>query len=168
MSTEEITIQGYVYKAPMRYAAGHALKENEAVALNQLLHNNLRNNFGQKVTKAKKDAEANGKQIDAAALQTQWDEFAARYEFGTRAGKGGTTPADPAEHLALVRAKDIVRRAAKEKDLKWSAAQIDEAASQLLAKQGPSGTLITAAKQQVEAEKSVAADMLASVMPAAT
>lgn len=165
MSTEEITIQGQTYKVPLRYKGGDILKDNEAVALNQLLHNNLRNNFSQKVNKARKAA--NGADPDYAKLQADLDEFAARYEFGMRAGGKTSTATDPAEHRALVSAKDIVRRAAKEKQLQWTVAQIEEAAHQLLAKQGPQGPLITAARAQVEAEKSVAADMLASVVPAA-
>jgi hypothetical protein len=164
MPTEEITIQGQAYKVPLRYAAGHVLKDNEATALNQLLHNNLRNNFSQKVVKATKAAD--GGTVDVAALQAQLDEFAARYEFGMRMTKGGA-PVDPAEHLAMVRARDIVRRAVKDKGLQWTAAQVDEAASQLLAKQGADGALISAARQQIEAEKSVATEMLAEVMPQA-
>jgi hypothetical protein len=167
MNHEEITIQGQAYRVPLRYAAGHTLKDNEATALNQLLHNNIRNNFSQKVLKATKAAEAEGTEVDHAGLQQQLDDFCNRYEFGTRLGKGGTTPADPAEHLAMSRARVIVRSAIKEKGLQWTGTQIEEAARQLLAKQGPGGPLLTAAKQQLEAEKSVASEILTEIVPAA-
>ena len=57
---EQIIIQGVTFNVPTPYAEGHVLATNEASALNQLLHENLRNNFASKV-KAKRgdDAERN-------------------------------------------------------------------------------------------------------------
>ena len=46
---DQITIQGQVFRVPLRYKAGDVLKENEAGALNQTYHENLRNNFASKV-----------------------------------------------------------------------------------------------------------------------
>src|SRR5262245_42373901 len=79
-SYDQITIKGTVFRVPIRYAAGHVLTEGEAGALNQTLHENLRNNFAKKVA----DGQEAGLPVDT--LQQQLDDYAAEYQFGARAG----------------------------------------------------------------------------------
>src|SRR6476646_11844528 len=75
---DEITIQGQVFRVPLRYAAGHTLTEGEASALNQTLHENLRNNFAKKVNEG---TEAG---VPKETLQQQLDDYANDYQFGVR------------------------------------------------------------------------------------
>jgi len=61
---KEITIKDELFTVPVPYTAGHVLSENEANALNQTYHENLRNNFAGVVTAAKKAAEESGAAVD--------------------------------------------------------------------------------------------------------
>lgn len=145
---EQITISGKSFRVPMRYAAGHALSEGEATALNQTLHGALRNIWAPKV----KVGLANGETPET--LQAKLDAYAADYKLGTRQRRGAQAPGpDPANAIALAMARDLVRKAVKAKGLSWSTTKISEAASQLLARQGDNGTLVTQARQRVEAER---------------
>jgi glucuronate isomerase len=155
---DQITIQGQTFRVPLRYAAGHVLKENEAGALNQTLHENLRNNFAKKVAEG---LEAN---TGMEVLQQQLDDYAAEYEFGVRGGGGG--PRDPVRTLAMNVARDLIRRTLKSKGIdldQWPASKISQAASQLLDSQGEDGRIISHARQQVEAEKAAAQAAMAEV-----
>lgn len=144
---EQITIQKTPFRVPMRYAAGHTLTDNEAAALNQTLHENLRNIWAPKV----KSGLANGETPET--LQAKFDAYAADYQFGRRrAPRGGSTGPDPVPAIALAMARDIVRKAVKEKNLGWSTTKISTAAKQLLDRQGPDGTLMQAARQRHAAE----------------
>ncbi len=49
MDTKNIIIQGQTFTASLPYAAGQALTESEARALNQVRLENIRNNFASKV-----------------------------------------------------------------------------------------------------------------------
>lgn len=114
---ETIVIQGLDFNVPTPYAAGHVLAENEASALNQLLHENLRNNFASKVKKAKE--EAGDGEVDHGALQAALDEYASTYSFGVRSVSGIAKPSmDPVRREALKLATEAVRAAIKAKGLK--------------------------------------------------
>lgn len=145
---EQITIHQTVFRVPMRYKEGHALTTGEANALNQALHSSLRNIWAPRV----KTGLANGETPET--LQTKLDAYAADYQFGARRRRGSTAAGpDPANAIALTMARDLVRKAAKAKGLNWPTSKVSEAASQLLARQGDNGTLITQARQRVEAER---------------
>lgn len=155
---EQITIQQTPFRVPMRYAAGHTLNDNEAAALNQTLHENLRNIWAPKV----KAGLANGETPET--LQAKFDAYAAEYQFGRRRGPRGTpTSPDPVPAIALAMAKDIVRKAVKEKNLGWPTSKISEAAKQFLDRQGPDGALMQAARQRHEAERAAGEAAMAEV-----
>jgi hypothetical protein len=156
---DQITIQGTVFRVPVRYAAGHTLNDGEASALNQTLHENLRNNF------AKKVAEGQEAGLPQETLQAQLDDYANDYAFGVRTGGGGFR-GDPVMTLAMNMARDLVRNQIKVKNLdqdEWPAARISQAAKALLDSQGEDGKMIALARKQVEAEKEAAKEAMASV-----
>jgi hypothetical protein len=158
-SYDEITIQGQNFRVPIRYAAGHALNDGEASALNQTYHENLRNNFAGKV---RDGVEAN---VPHEVLQQQLDDYANDYQFGVRAGGGGFR-GDPVMTLAMNGARDLVRRAIKERGLdqdEWPASRISQAAKALLEAQGDDGIIVTTARKQVEAEREAAKAAMQSV-----
>lgn len=114
MNTSELTIQGQTFQAPMPYAAGHVLTEVEASVLNQTFLENLRNNFGAKIKKAKEENLAVPTADDFA-------KYAAEYKFGVRA-VGTPRESDPikAEASKLARAKiteALKKKGHKVKDL---------------------------------------------------
>lgn len=156
---DQITIQGQTFKVPIRYAAGHTLTEGEASALNQTLHENLRNNF------AKKVAEGVEAGIGLDVLQTQLDDYANDYQFGVRTGGGGFR-GDPVMTLAMNTAREMVRMAIKNKNLnqdEWPASRISQAAKALLDQQGEDGKIISMARKSVEAEREAAREVMQSV-----
>jgi len=156
---DQITIQGQVFRVPIRYAAGHQLNDGEAGALNQTLHENLRNNF------AKKVAEGQEAGVPLETLQQQLDDYANDYQFGVRTGGGGFR-GDPVMTLAMNIAREMVRTAIKTKGLdqdEWPASRISQAAKALLDSQGDDGKIIQTARKQVEAEKEAAKEAMASV-----
>lgn len=103
MQTTQITVQGKQFTAPQPYTAGHVLNEGEASALNQVLAENLRNNFASKMKNA---AEAEG---DAKKELTQedFDAYAQSYKFGVRAG-GTRVVTDPVTREARKLAKAAI------------------------------------------------------------
>lgn len=69
-----ITIANVEYTIAQPFAEGHVCTANEANALNQLLAENCRNNFAEKVKKAE----------DVKPSQEEFDAYVAGYEFGVR------------------------------------------------------------------------------------
>ena len=115
----EITIKGGTFLAPEPYAEGHVLTANEASAMNQLLHENLRNNFAKKVELALEEVSGKVADLDMETLQAAFDEYAQGYEFGVR--KASTrTAVDPVERELYKIAGALVRKALRSKgvDLK--------------------------------------------------
>jgi hypothetical protein len=156
---DQITIQGQAFRVPLRYKAGDVLKENEAGALNQTFHENLRNNFASRV---RDGVEAN---VPIETLQQQLDDYANDYQFGVRTGGGGYR-GDPVTTLAMNIARELVRQVIKKKGLDaedWPASKVSLAAKQLLDSQGENGSVITTARKQIEAEKAAGAAALAEV-----
>jgi len=93
----EITIQELPFTVPAPFKAGHQVNENEAAALNQILAENVRNNFAAKIKASKEKNEAPPSQSDL-------DAYVSEYEFGVR--RGGT--ADPVMKEALALAKTAI------------------------------------------------------------
>lgn len=156
---DQITIQGHPFKVPLRYAAGHVLLENEAGALNQTFHENIRNNMAKKVAEG---VEAN---VPMETIQQQVDDYAAEYQFGVRTGGGGFR-GDPVMTLAMNYARGVVRQAIKSRNLsedEWPASRISQAAKALLDTQGEDGKIIQTARAQVEAERQSAKEAMAGV-----
>jgi hypothetical protein len=156
---DQITIQGQVFRVPIRYAAGHVLTDGEASALNQTLHENLRNNF------AKKVVEGTEAGVPLETMQQQLDDYASEYQFGVRTGGGGFR-GDPVMTTAMNIAREMVRQAIKLKNLpdeEWPASRISQAAKALIESQGEDGKIVTTARRQVDAEKEAAKEAMASV-----
>lgn len=156
---DQITIQGQTFRVPLRYAAGHALNEGEAGALNQTFHENLRNNFASKV---RDGAEAG---VDHEVLQQQLDDYANDYQFGVRTGGGGFR-GDPVMTTAMNIAREMVRNALREKNIdqeQWPASKVTQAAKALLDMQGEDGKILSIARKQIETERETAKEAMASV-----
>lgn len=113
---EQITIAGHVFNVPVRYEEGHELTANEASALNQTYHENLRNNFAKRVEDKKDGAERIENEDVLASLQADLDKYAEDYEFGVRTGGGAVR--DPVVSKAMQIAKDKVLEAMKKKGIK--------------------------------------------------
>lgn len=155
---DQITIQGQIFRVPLRYAAGHTLSEGEAGALNQTYHENLRNNFANKV----RDGVEAG--IPLETLQQQLDDYASEYQFGARVGGGYR--GDPVMTLAMNIAREMIRQAIKAKGLDseaWPPVKITQVAKAILESQGDDGKIISTARKQIEAEREAAKEAMASV-----
>jgi hypothetical protein len=158
-SYDQITIQGQVFRVPIRYAAGHILNDGEASALNQTLHENLRNNFAKKVNEGQEAG------VPLETLQQQLDDYANDYAFGVRTGGGGFR-GDPVMTLAMSVARDLVRNAIKARNLPaddWPASKISQAAKAILDQQGEDGKILSTARKQIEAEREAAKEAMSSV-----
>lgn len=110
--SDSITIQGFAFAVPVPYAEGHVLTAGEASALNQVFHENLRNNFASKIKKLK---EANGEAIDVEALQADLDAYAKSYQFGVRTTGGTRAVTDPVKREAINLAKEAIKAALRSK-----------------------------------------------------
>lgn len=106
-----ITIQGVKLRVLARYSEGHTLTANEAAALNQTLSENLRNNFASRVKTLKETAEREGEPIPEEVIRKEFEEYAAKYEFGAR--RAVHVSADPVEKEALKIAKKTVEEKLK-------------------------------------------------------
>ena len=120
---QDILIQGQTFSVPMPYDEGHQLTSGEAAALNQVLAENLRNNFAAQIKRhdeAKAKALAEGKEFsDPAPTQADLDAYIADYDFGVRR-TGARQVVDPIEKEALTLAVSQVKEALRKKGLKVS------------------------------------------------
>lgn len=120
---EGFTVQGLTFNMPQPYAAGsHELTEGEASQLNQVLAENLRNNFAAKIraqleahratNKIPEDQEVGVDVLDKDELDAEFAAYATKYEFGVRQSGGVRVPADPvgkeAHKIAWGRIKDAL------------------------------------------------------------
>lgn len=153
----QIKIQGLIFNVESPYEEGHTLTAGEAAALNQVLHENLRNNFASTVKKA---VEANGN-ITAEDLQPELDKYAESYQFGVRVSRGGTrTASDPVlkKALGLAEAAIKAKLASLGKSLKevGGVAWLKERANELVEK---NPAFKEQAKQRLAEEQELAAGM---------
>lgn len=100
--SKEITIAGMIFPVGQPYAAGHVLTEGEAIALNQVRAENIRNNMA-KLVKEK-----------GAGAAEEVAEYDAAYEFGVR-GEGSARVVDPLERECISIAKELLAKRIKEK-----------------------------------------------------
>lgn len=144
----DITVQGLTFSAPQPYAAGHQLTEGEASQLNQVLAENLRNNFAVKI-RAKVAAHKKANNIpdeedvgadvlDKDELDNEFETYFGEYEFGVRqASAGPRAPADPVGKEAFRIAWAKIKAALQTKNIKLdsvSKEKKDELIKSLLAK----------------------------------
>lgn len=156
MSTKAITIQGHTFDATQPYAAGHAITEAEAKALNQVRAENLRNNFATKIKSAQGDAEALTEE-QLATLRAEFAEYDAAYEFTLASVGGGKRETDPVQAEAKRIAKSIVTAKLKEKGKAVKDVDADVLAN-AIAKVAESEGVQKLAKKNV-AERNKAAEM---------
>ena len=159
---KEITVSKTLLSVIQPYEEGHTLTEKEANVLNQVISENLRNNFAPKVKEARELAEAEGGDVDTDALQSQLDEYMSGYEFGA-VRTGGGSSVDPVERIALNEARKAVRKALKDKGENpkdYEAAKINEMAQGVIAKYP---AFMENAKALYEAQKSQADDLLEGI-----
>jgi len=113
---EQIIIQGVTFNVPTPYAEGHVLAANEASALNQLLHENLRNNFASKVKAVRgEDADRNLDADEVQGLQEALDAYASGYEFGVRSVRSSGPSLSAIDREAISLAKAAIKAALKKK-----------------------------------------------------
>lgn len=122
---ETITIAGNQYQVPSPFTEGHTCTAGEASALNQLLHENVRNNLS---GRAKKSGNLS---------QDEVDTYVNGYNFGIRTAGAPRVSRDPVEARAMKIAKAKVEAGLKSqgknpKDYKATA--LVEAATRALAK----------------------------------
>jgi hypothetical protein len=153
---DQITIAGHVFNVPVRYNDGDEINANEAAALNQTYHENLRNNFAKRVDEGTK----NGKSLDQ--LQSELDEYAAAYQFGVRTGGGVVRDPVMSEAMSIAKTKireHLKKKGRKLKDILPSA--LTEAARKLIEK---SPEILELAKQRVAEAQAAAAEDLDSLV----
>lgn len=120
--TKTITVQGIKLDVPQPYDEGHPLTDAEAQALNQVLAENLRNNFATRIRAAKDEAEKAGNTYspDADELQKEMNTYVTEYEFGAKRGGGGSSTAhlDPVEKEMHNLAKQAIKTAIQAKGIR--------------------------------------------------
>src|SRR3990167_8246725 len=126
VQTKQIIIQGHAFVVPVPFAEGHSLSGGEASAMNQVFHENLRNNFAARIKKLEGDGA-----IDISSLQNELDEYAVEYEFGV---SQSATAADPIEREAMKLARQAVKAALKKANREESKDWIEEAAAKQIEK----------------------------------
>lgn len=127
-----ITIQGHIFHVSAPYSEGHTLTANEAIALNRVRAENIRNNTASLV--AKYNSDENGG-YDHEAAQSAVAAYDAEYNFsGARLGR---TPVDPVEREATRIAKEKITQALASKGIAVKslvAGRFDSLVENLLAK----------------------------------
>lgn len=123
----ELTIAGLTFSVPRPYKMGDVLTEGEASQLNQVFGENLRNNFAAKIrskvdeyrkaNSIPEDQEVGADVLDKDALDSEFEEYAEKYEFGVRqASSGPRAPADPVGREAQRIAWERIKVALKKKN----------------------------------------------------
>ncbi len=145
--TSGVKMQGEIFLVPKPYQEGHPLTAGEASVMNQTLAENTRNNFADRIKKAKDNDE-----LDVKKMQAEIDEYLEGYEFGIRRGRG---PTDPVEREALNIAKELVRTALREKGHKL--ADVDSDDINRLAEDAiaANASITKEAKRRVEARSNI-------------
>lgn len=107
----EVTIQGLKFTVPQPFETGHVCNVNEAMALNQTLAENIRNNFAARLKANEEKPENEREVLDQAAL----DEYVADYEFGVR--RSAEARLSPDEREARNIARDVIKAQLKAKNM---------------------------------------------------
>lgn len=139
-------VQGVDLQFPAPYAAGHALTENEASALNGLLGENIRNNLAKRVQEAVDKAKEAGTPLDVAALQAELDKYAEGYEFGT------SRVTDPVVKVARELAEKTIKAKAEAKSRKLTADELKDLIEQYIAQDA----MMQAAEAEYQRRKAAA------------
>lgn len=150
--TRSFLIQGQTFAIPAPFVAGHTCSGQEAGVLNQILAENTRNNWAERVKKANEEGT-----FDQGKMQADIDEYLETYEFGVRRGRG---PVDPVEREAFSMAKEIVRNALRQKGFKLADIDVEQINS--LAEQAVEANpdITKEAKRRVEQRGKIAAESI--------
>lgn len=162
---EQILIQGVEFSVPTPYSEGHVLAANEASALNQLLHENLRNNFASKVKSKRGDDPARNLSPDEVLeLQVALDEYAASYQFGVRAVRSSGPSLSAVDREAISLAKAAIKEALKKKGFDVKSIDKDElqAKAEELIERRPE--FRATAESRIAAKKSIASASLDDIL----
>jgi len=106
---KQITVQGVAVEVSQPYAAGHAITEAEAKALNQVRAENIGNNLRKQI---KDMLEANGGDTDGVQKEAQAavSEYDKTYEFTMASvGGGSTARLDPLTKECRAIARDHIK-----------------------------------------------------------
>lgn len=103
----EATISEHNFTVPQPFTEGHTCTANEAQALNQLLIENVRNNFAQQMKRA-------GEKGEAIPGQAELDAYVSEYQFGIRR----SFTSDPVRKEAIDIAINLVKQAINEQGKK--------------------------------------------------
>lgn len=150
----KITIQGHVVEVAEPYTEGHVLSSNEASALNQLQHENIRNNVAAKIKRVEEEEK---RTLTLDEVQKMTSAYQEEYEFGVRTG----AVRDPVESEAMDIARSTIRDAIKAKGLplkNFKSADITKLAEKHLA--GPSGEKIREKAREVVAARARVAETI--------
>lgn len=139
MDTHSVTIQGYAFSVPVKYTEGHVCSAAEAKALNQLLAENIGNNWRAKIKEAGELTEA-----QHADFASKVFSAAEAYDFAIRTASPRQVR-DPVEKEALRLAK-----ADMEAQLSQQGSSIRVLTANLASKLLASGTLTVAEDEKAE------------------
>jgi hypothetical protein len=147
----EITIAGKQFSVRNPYDAGHSLTEGEASAMNQLRHENVRNNC------AKLVKDWTGAEDELASKVDEYDEA---YAFNVRAEGGARVPSDPVTTEAKAIARDAIKQQAEKQGLKYDAKQVAAAVEVLLSNPQTAPNFRAAAEKRIAERKAAASSLL--------
>lgn len=153
-----ILISEISFKVFEPFAEGHTCSANEAAALNQLLAENLRNNFRRVVAAEIEKAKAEGRDVDIDGLRAKFHTYMLEYEFG-----GQRRSSDPVEAEARAMATEIAKDLIRAKGFKISDYRGDKLnviVDKILEAQPQ---LYDTARQTIENRKQVGAGQLESL-----
>lgn len=150
----EVTIAGKKFLLRNPFEAGHILTEGEASALNQLRHENVRNNSAKLV----KDWTG-----DPDELAVKIDDYDAEYQFNVRVAGEGREPSDPITTEAKALARLAIKGALEKAGQKADAKQIAAAVTALLADEVKGPQFRKVAEDRVAERKRLAEQAMGSI-----
>ena len=162
--TKEITIQGVPFKVTEPYAAGHAISEAAAKALNQTRAENIGNNCAKLVKEAQKNAgEGNALSEDVlTSLAQHVTEYDKGYEFTLASVGGGRASRDPIEIEATKIARAAITAQLRKNGKKVSEVDAD-ALKAKIAEVAAMPNVMKAAKKAVAERTNLAEEALTAL-----
>lgn len=145
----EFTCQGQTFTIPLPYVAGHQLTEGEASQVNQLLTENVRNNFAGK-------QKARAEKGEPLLTQDDLDAYVAEYEFGVRKAGSGEARLTPVEREARRISRDRITEALKAQGKKVEKETMEQLVSQLAARED----IVREAEKRVKAVSKISIEEL--------
>jgi hypothetical protein len=160
--SKEITIAGQTFTVLQPYAAGHAITEAEAKALNQVRAENVRNNTASKV-KAAVEGTAKDGEPTADTIVAYVAKYDADYIFTLASVGGGRKTTDPVEVEALKIARGVFADAMAKKKLTVKAVKEkigEDVYEAKIAEIAEREEIVKEAKRRVKARQAAAEDAI--------